>query len=49
MKEAAAAMGEDVLLNMVLQFTNAESKEPADGVLRGALVLYKISGHQPRS
>ena len=34
MQKASAAMGEEVLQNMVLQFKKAELKEAADSVLR---------------
>ena len=36
-KKATAAVGEEVLQNMVSQFKKAASKEVADGVLKGAL------------
>ena len=48
-QKASAAMGEEVLQNMVLQFKKAELKEAADSVLRAALACGKISDHQIRS
>ena len=49
MQKASAAMRQEVLQNMVLQFKKAELKDAADSVLRAALACGKISDHQIRS
>ena len=48
MEKAVAAVGEDELQTMVSQFKQAESKQVADGVLKAALALRKVSAHQFR-
>jgi hypothetical protein len=48
-EKASAALGGDVLQNLIAQYKKAEGKDAADGILRGALALGKISDHQFRS